>query len=352
MESFDIPIVGVGVASWRGFDWRSLHEDARSEDAGLSAELGRLGIAARARELPRLLEPRSLAERRARPLMSRSAVLAELAVCEALEASRFGEDLADVGCFMGVGASGGAPEQLSQLLAASDEDGAFSVGRFGDAGLRACNPLYAFQLMNNFTLCHASILHGLGGPNGAFFSRGGGTVAALLEAAWSVRERGCSRALVGSSDSAIHPVTYAEILSLGHREVLGEGAAVLALAGGGAYSPIAVLERCAHLTASGTTLEARLDCVLEALRGVQIDAVVTSGAEEAHGSLAQLARSLVSESQVRDAYATFGEALAAGPALAWTQGLAMLAEGLAARTLVLTVGLDGDLGAVTFRRAT
>ena len=97
------------------------------------------------------------------------------------------------------------------LLDESIEGGAFSLARFGEHGLGACNPLLAFQLMNNFTMCHGAILEGVGGPNGALFSRGAGTTAALIQAVHAIRQEDCDHAVAGGADSATHPVTRAEL---------------------------------------------------------------------------------------------------------------------------------------------
>ena len=68
------------------------------------------------------------------------------------------------------------------MLAGELRGRGFSSAGSARGARSACNPLFAFQLMNNFTLCHGAIRGGLGGPNGAFFSRGAGTVRALAEA--------------------------------------------------------------------------------------------------------------------------------------------------------------------------
>src|SRR5258706_3792825 len=119
------------------------------------------------------------------------------------------------------------------MLAESLDSGSFSLARFGRQGLAACNPLFAFQLMNNFTLCHGAILAGLGGPNGALFSRGAGTFESLGAALDSLESAACDRALAGGADSAHHPVTRAELQREGlldPRSGASEGSALLALA--------------------------------------------------------------------------------------------------------------------------
>ena len=142
--------------------------------------------------------------------MSRSAILASMATDAALRETgwhtlpRREGTLEDVGFYLGVGASGGSVTELTAMLAASVENRELSLTRFGNQGLAAVNPLFAFQLMNNFTLCHSAILHGTQGPNAAFFSRGTGTVVALLEAAHAILEDECGRALAGGADSGVH----------------------------------------------------------------------------------------------------------------------------------------------------
>jgi hypothetical protein len=285
--------------------------------------------------------------------MSRSAILAQEAVSKVLGEAGLGEQLSELGCFMGVGASGGAPEQLSQLLIASDEGGAFSHARFGDAGLRACNPLFAFQLMNNFTLCHTAILHGIGGPNAAYFSRGGGTVSALLEAAWALRNSECEAALAGAADSAVHPVTWAELVREGAPSdlVLGEGAAMLALARSSEQrAPLAFLEVCTLLSTRATSLGDALELARPELERLAPDLVVVAASGGSASALDAFIAAALPARRTVDSTSMFGEALAASPALAWAQALALLEAGGHTRALVLSVGLDGELGIVSFRR--
>ena len=123
-----------------------------------------------------------------------------------------------------------ALEQLNAKIAQLNE--LLSLEKLGERGIAACNPLFTFQTLNNFSLCHGAILEGLGGPNGAFFSRGAGTVTALAEAVHSLLEGDCDRAVAGGADTALHPITWAELVRDGfaNRGLMpGEGAAVLAL---------------------------------------------------------------------------------------------------------------------------
>ncbi len=170
--------------------------------------------------------PRDQAEARARMMMSRSALLASVATaqCCAQCCARSCPDWSErhgVGFYLGVGASSGDTRQLARLVSRSMNDGALDLTLLGTKGLRACSPLYSFELMNNFTLCHPAIQEGLTGPNAAFLSRGMGTALALDAAFTSEADR----VLVGGVDTPDHPIAAAEARRAG--APIGEEAAVI-----------------------------------------------------------------------------------------------------------------------------
>ena len=82
-------------------------------------------------------------------------------------------------------------------------------------------------------------------PNAALFSRGVGTVLALAEAHHAVASGECELALGGGADSALHPVTWAEL-----RRDEGEAASFRERERPCSHSarataqPLAILERC------------------------------------------------------------------------------------------------------------
>ena len=115
------------------------------------------------------------------------------------------------GYFLGVGASGGSLDDVIALLDASIADGAFSLARFGDAGPRRVQPAARVPADEQLHAVPRRDPRGLGGPNSALFSRGAGTTVALLEAVHAIRRGDCERALAGGADSALHPVTRAEL---------------------------------------------------------------------------------------------------------------------------------------------
>jgi hypothetical protein len=354
-----IPIVAAGAASAFGFSWRGLYRavlegstpftepsDLRSSHPGVTAS-----------EVPPIPAAADAGDARQHKQMARAARLAAVAAKPALRDAGIAMSREDVGFFLGVGASGGAMSDLLSVLRASLDGDRVSLARLGDKGLSATNPVGTFQLLNNFTLCHSSIIEGATGPNGAFFSRGGGTVFALMEALVALREGECAWAVAGGADSALHPVTWAELIREGYAERgyrLGEGAAVLVLAAEAA-NPIAFIEGCSlhradgagaheapilegfkrHLEAEAERSEDRVDLVVLAPWG--------GGARDALHSLAQ---ALFPRADALDITSRLGDSLAASPAIAWAAALDGIASGNAGRALVLSAGIDGQVGSV------
>lgn len=355
-----VGIRGAGALSAHGAGWvglgRALLDGARYLRPSIALARSHPGTAAS--EIDALPEPDDPRDKRARMLMSRPALFASVATRAALAAygqadkesggSARGERL---GLYLGVGASGGSMEQLTAMLGASIEAQQLSLARFGDAGLRACNPLFAFQLMNNFTLCHSAMLHGIGGPNAAFFSRGSGTVAALSEAVHALREGDCTRALAGAADSCVHPVTWAELCRDGHAArglIPGEAAGVLALQAG-LEGALAQIDHCAIHPAWAGALAAIVDDAAPA--GAAIDGVVLAPwGTPPRAELTDFIRRRLADVPIVDITAALGESLAASPALAWIVALDLLRAGVVRRALTLTAGVDGDLGVAVFSR--
>lgn len=297
-----------------------------------------------ASEVPPIPAALDAGDARSRKLMSRAARLSAIALREALAAAGFDDRREQIGAFMGVGASGLAMEDVPAIVSASLDAGAFSLPRLGDRGLLACNPLFTFQTLNNFSLCHGAILEGLGGPNAAFFSRGSGTAVALAEALHAVRAGDCDRALAGGADTALHPLTWAELQRGGFAAqglLPGEGAAVLALAQEAAR-PIGWLESCAAIGAGEDAalldLPARAELVVLAPWGAPPRAALT-----------ELAGSRYPGAAIVDLSRCLGDSLAAAPALAWVVALDLLRPG--ERAVVLTCGVDGEVTAAVFAGA-
>jgi 3-oxoacyl-(acyl-carrier-protein) synthase len=331
----------------------------------------------------------ALASPRARKMMSRSAYLAALALADLMRALDVSaETRGSIGYFLGVGGSAGSLDDVTALLDASIIDDRFSLPAFGDRGLAACNPLLAFQLMNNFTMCHGAILENLGGPNGALFSRGAGTIAALEEARYAVASGECPLAIAGGADVGTHAVTLAELARDGHlaaRMVPADAAALLALVPASSDDDV-VIEGCAHASGRDRPIGVAIeDAVSRAHRAITSangagNSTATDAANNAStaasSSLRSSSRSFASLDApdlvvlapwgppAADALRSFAarfpsarviDACAQGDAIAASPALALIAAVDALRTtpglaLVLALGVDGDPGAIVLSR--
>jgi hypothetical protein len=346
----DCYIVGASAVSAFGFDWRTLGSavaagaNVFAPSRQLTPSHGRV-MAAQVPDVPVLLE----VPLKARKLMSDPARLCAVALGLVLsDLSWSPSAVAEAGMLVGVGASGAQMSELIALLGASIEGHEFSLSRLGTAGLAACNPLFAFQLMNNFTLCHAAILNGVGGPNGAFFSRGTGTHAALAEARWLVALGEVTHALAGGADTALHPVTWASLLRDGRVAqglVPGEGAAFLALSSQPKHA-LAVLERVDFFSALavGSSLVSFLKKKID-LKSNDLVFLAPWG-QVLRSHLNEFVSTAVPGLAVIDVSLSLGYALAAAPALAWVAALGLLRQSHHRRAWVLSCGIDGGVGVV------
>jgi hypothetical protein len=203
--------------------------------------------------------------------------------------------------------------------------------------------------MNNYTLCHAAIREGLRGPNAALFSRGAGTVLALAEAHHAVAQAECEVAIGGGADSALHPVTWAELRRDGEELTTpGEGAALLALASSWATPPLAFLSRC-EVYPGGHGFTRALESARRSLAASRPDRVVLATTPKRHEAAWAMASS-VCPGAVLEATTLFGESLAASGALATVTALDLLQDGEARRVAALVMGPDGDVGLVELVR--
>ena len=334
--SAPVAIVGAGAVSAFGIGWRGLGEAVAAghlqpRESVLLRESHPGTFASEVSEIPAALDAGNA---RARKLMSRAARLAAIAMREALVDAGFAERREEIGAWMGVGASGIAMEDVPAIVSASFVDGGLSLHRLGDQGLMACNPLFTFQTLNN----------------AAFFSRGSGTAVALAEALHALREGDCDRAIAGGADTALHPVTWAELRREGFSAqglVPGEGAAVLALARGTSSRALGLLESCTAIAGAqaGTT---PVSGELELLPQRADLVVIAPWGAPARAWLGDVAVTRYAGAAIVDVSLRLGDSLAATPALAWVAALDLLRPG--ERAVVLTLDVDGDLTAAVFRK--
>jgi 3-oxoacyl-(acyl-carrier-protein) synthase len=335
-----VTVGGAGVVSPVGFDGRGLASALRRPHLGIADDLQGTHGEVEAGQVPPIPSDRDAGDRRAHKLMSRAARLAAVAARACLGEVAW-EHRDEVGFYLGVGASAARINELEAVLRASYVEGALSMERLGAKGLRAFNPLRTFMLLPSFTMCHSALLEGTTGPNGTYFSRGTGTVIALMEACHQIRSGACERALCGGADSALHPLTWAELIRDGRVAegfVPGEGAAVLALSRGGAEEAVTVGHVSIHPTAAAA---------VEAI-GTGIDLCVSAPwGPASRSALAEVTGAAWPGAVFLDVTGSIGDALAATPALAWSAAVDWLRQH-GGRAAVLSAGLDGGYGAAVF----
>ncbi len=353
-QRHEVYVQGAAAISAFGVDWLGLGSAIMTNSIALSparqlAESHGSVLASEVAAIPSSID----VDARACKLMSYPARLNAIALYQVLRDTGWENGRDEIAFYLGVGASGGSVAELTEMLRASIDNQIFTLDRFGTAGLAACNPLFAFQLMNNFTLCHGAILHGIGGPNSAFYSRGNGTVAALSEAMHLVASGECERALAGGADSALHPVTWAQLCREGLIDegfIPGEGAGLLALSRD-SVGALAVLSHCefhaaAELRAGAVQLASD---IIHDFKPTVDDIVLFSAWGDKSREMLLQACNLSDVSKIINASACLGDALAAAPALAWAVALDLLVSGKAPRVLVLNAGIDGGLGCIVLR---
>jgi hypothetical protein len=293
------------------------------------------------------LTMRTTEEKSALRLMSRSGLLAYHATRAAVTNAAWSDgELQSVGLFVGVGASGSDLGQLQKILLASSVENQFSATRFGEQGLRACNPLFAFALMNNFVMANTAMLLGTQSANAVLFSRGTGTALALEQAVAALRDGDCRRCLVGGADEATHAVTALENLQamMADQDCKNsDDAAVFALeavpavTGRWRVDSVNVCERKPDTNVNAMSLGIRPgdDVFVDGWSPAtvrEMSCIVSAGEHGASFSL------------------RFGELrnrLAAGPSVSWIEGL----RSSSARSLsVLHLDIDDRICAVRFVR--
>ncbi|HEY3448912.1 MAG TPA: beta-ketoacyl synthase N-terminal-like domain-containing protein [Myxococcales bacterium] len=336
-------VVGVSAVSAFGFGWRGLGQTllGRALAPRPCEALSRSHPGTHASEVPPVPPTDEVSDVKTRRLMSRAAHLAAVAMKKALADSGWDQGRDEIGCFLGLGASGGPMEELLAILKASIVGAKVDPARFCREGLASAHPLLAFHLLSNYILCHGSIAAGVGGPNRAFYSRGTGTVTAIAEACWALAEGDCSRTLAGGADSALHLATFEELHLEGYTArgfVPGEGAALLALA---------VQSDRALAWIEGCAVDRELGALLEKLGGAHCDvAILVPWGPPARESLIRAVHPV----HPGDLSLSLADPLAAGPALACAAATDLLTAGAAADVLVLCAGIDGAFGGIRLSR--
>lgn len=200
-----------------------------------------------------------ISERKLVRLMGRDAQLAVSAAHLALQDAevRVGANVQpeEVALFGATGLASLPFKEVEPLLQASlNAQGRFDLGQFGQAGLRAVNPVLSFKILANMPLCFVSICENIQGPNG-IYTPWEGQGAQALEAAIRALQWGKARcALVGGCDVKTHEFGLLTLQQMGLFESWRETHAGLVPTEGAAFL---VLEKESDAQARGARIYAR-----------------------------------------------------------------------------------------------
>jgi len=206
--------------------------------------------------------------RKALKIMGRNIRFGVAAARMAMEHSGLAEGAPDPTRFGVVMGSGLVPTDVEEvgnaIMASLDDEGRFSLRRFGESGQKMLFPLWLLKHLPNMVAAHISIIHNAQGPNNTIVTACSAATQAIGEAMRIIERGDADVMLAGGADSRIDPLSLAAYWLLGalsgsdrppaqisrpfDRErdgfVLGEGAACL------------VLESEEHARARGATIYA------------------------------------------------------------------------------------------------
>lgn len=232
-------ITGIGMITSLGTNVR---ETVNAWNSGIEMtthkipELSGTGLADfRIAELPDFDPAARLAKPRMAKFMSAPALLGCVAAHEALDKARAAERFAPerIGLFAATGmAAADIDESIEMLKESLDEEGSFSIRRFGEKGLHSINPLLSFKILANMPGCLVSVIENIKGPSYIFTPWEDQAAAAIIEAIDALNSREIDCAVVTASDIASHPANLVHLASEGFikdNEVAAPGAGCLVL---------------------------------------------------------------------------------------------------------------------------
>lgn len=176
-------------------------------------------------------------------LMNRDAQMAVVAARLAMEdaAIRSGETYPseDIALFGSTGMASMSVEEISRVIKhAANDDGSFSLERFGSIALRRVRPILSFRILANMPICFVSIFENIKGPNAVYTPWEGQGAQAISAGFRAIRRGDVPCALVGGCDVKCLELSFVSLQQLGVFEswkqygsgsVPGEGAAFLVL---------------------------------------------------------------------------------------------------------------------------
>jgi 3-oxoacyl-[acyl-carrier-protein] synthase II len=210
-----VVITGLGMVTPLGFDpCEVLRRLEAGETAALPAGFDPSPFACPVCASVRDFQPQLyLAEPKMLRLMNRDAQLAVAAAHLALRDARLrGSDYyrpEEMALFGATGTAGLPLAEVGPLMRASTAaDGRFDLTRFGQAGLRAINPLLSFKVLGNMPVCFVSICENLQGPNAVYTPWEGQGAQAIMAGVRALQQNRARCALVGGCDVKTHELGF------------------------------------------------------------------------------------------------------------------------------------------------
>ncbi|MEX0875821.1 MAG: beta-ketoacyl synthase N-terminal-like domain-containing protein, partial [Phycisphaerales bacterium] len=121
-------------------------------------------------------------------------------------------DHARTGCQIGAGLIAAEAEELARAVVnATDEDGGFSLEKWGtegvgEAGMNNLPPLWLLKYLPNMLACHVTIIHGLEGPSNTIMGAEASAILSIGESARVIERGNADICFTGGAESRINPL--------------------------------------------------------------------------------------------------------------------------------------------------
>jgi 3-oxoacyl-[acyl-carrier-protein] synthase II len=136
-----------------------------------------------------------------------------------------------IGCNIGAGLIATETDELTMALATStDDDGRFSLRRWGERGMNNLQPLWMLKYLPNMLACHVTIIHGAEGPSNTVTCAEASGLLSLGESARVIERGSADVCLAGGAESKVNPMGLVRIGLAGRLASTGDetdGSAVL-----------------------------------------------------------------------------------------------------------------------------
>ncbi|MGV6813473.1 MAG: beta-ketoacyl-[acyl-carrier-protein] synthase family protein [Phycisphaerales bacterium] len=117
-----------------------------------------------------------------------------------------------VGCQIGAGLIAADTQELSRaVVSAKDEDGTFSMNKWGtegegESGMNNLPPLWLLKYLPNMLACHVTIIHGLEGPSNTIMGAEASAILSIGESTRVIERGSADMCFSGGAESRINPL--------------------------------------------------------------------------------------------------------------------------------------------------